>query len=265
MASFRKIHILIAAVVFGAAVIAGCGGSSNNDQGMSFQAIGWFQLDEDEEIEPDDRPTGLSGLIVPLATDISALNVPLPNGVTLEADGLAAFGAIGFENRMTTQYVLVQRVDCSYTVPGADPSLVFPNDSHGMGVTLDPTPGPDDETTGTVFNRVYATIPVITPEFYAFLNVNRARLPALPFRLFISCRGVGVTQSGDVLETNAVNLTAQFVEVSECCTAGDSEDAGDDGGFQEGPGVGGDFGSVDDEGASESESESDEEAVEEEE
>lgn len=81
-------------------------------------------------------------------------------------------------------------------------------------------------------------MPILTPDLFAFLNVNRNYLPELPFRLVATCHAIGISQAGDVFETNPLRITVQFVDVSECCTSTGNESPP---GFQQGPGTGGSF------------------------
>ena len=132
-------------------------------------------------------------------------------------------------NRLTQQFIRVDRIDCSYDVQGADPRLQIPVDSFSVGAVVPPTPG--NVATTTAFSEGVFGFEVVSPDLFAFLNVNRNLLPELPFRATATCSAVGVTQAGDTLETNRLNYFLQFGDVAECCTG--------EPGFQNGPGTGG--------------------------
>ena len=230
----------------------GCG-SSSNDQGTSFLATGYFILDSDAA-DAEGAPS--AGQILPLSSDVAGLPIALPNGTALSGDGLVATVAMQLHNRLATQFIRVVRIDCNYSVPGA--SIAIPSDSFPQGTVIQPTgqlpdisAGPDDGGDDTVTGpnsqlptEVTTEFTVVSADLYAFLNVNRASLPELPFRMTATCSATGVTQAGDVLTTNSLNYFIQFVDVAECCTGTGTNNGG---GFEEGPGVGGDFDSFDEE------------------
>lgn len=230
----RNIIVCVAAC----ASLVSCGSSgSSNDQGTSFLALGWYTRDENNEIVPSTSVTALLSADAPI----------------LAAEGLAADGKqttllIGLENRLSAQFIRVTRVDCSYDV--VDSTIPIPGDSVTKSFVLGATdnegdPFADDENVRPqVF---YMTVPVITTDIYAFINVNRASFPELPFTMTVTCEAVGVTQSGDVMVTNPVSLTALMVDTAECCTGATDGVAG---GFQNGSGTGGTLDSFDGSGSS---------------
>ncbi len=222
----------------------GCGSTSSNDQGVSVQNLGYFVVGSDE-----DPPPGITGAILPLSSDvalISEVNDFFPGqGTAISAtplvDGLTHFASMGVFNRMQQQFFRVSRIDCTYDVPGA--SISIPSDSSNVSFIVnasvfpagDPIGDVVDEAQDALPNIVYAPFQILSPDLYAFLNVNKASLPELPFRMTASCRAVGVTEAGDTLETNDMFYQIQFVEFTECCTGS----AGFVPGFQQGPGTGG--------------------------
>jgi hypothetical protein len=160
----------------------GCGSSSNNDQGTSFTALGFF-------VPGTAGGTGQNGTIIPLFSDVS------------ETDGLSNLTSIGVQNRLQSQFIRVVRVDCSYDVQGS--SLNIPDDSEPLGSIV--------EAGGSSF----IAIQVISPDIFSFLNNNQNSLPQLPFKMTVTCSVTGVTQAGDVLTTNPVHYPVQFVDTAE--------------------------------------------------
>ena len=222
-----------AKVVLLAALLAGvvsCGGTgSNNDQGTSFLAFGYFADSTGE--------TGETGTLIPLFQD-------LPVG---GFDGLTHITFIGLQNRLTNQFIRVVRVDCSYSIEGSN--LAIPDDSDNFSTVIGPSAGEDGgEVDPTLGNVSYAGFEIISPDLFSYLNNNQSRLPQLPFRMIATCSATGVTQSGDTLTTNGLNYLVQFLDRAECCT-GTGVAGG--GGFEVGPGTGGDidFAETGDEGA----------------
>ena len=112
------------------------------------------------------------------------------------------------ENRLTSQFIRVVRVDCDHEVPGA--SIAIPSDAWAMGTVIAPS---DPESTAA--SQAFAQIEIVSPDVMQFLNVNRASLPELPFRMVSTCSATGVTQAGDTLTTNPVFYTIQFADAPE--------------------------------------------------
>jgi len=217
-----------------------CGSGSNNDQGTSFQALGWFTVLDDEVVP-------LTSLTLALFTDVPATS---ESTTGLGADGLFRLQLVGLLNRLQFQFIRLDRFDCTYDVQGADPSLVIPGDSISKTFLLGPTevdpldvPQPFNEFSGdgsdvVLPQAVFLSAPAVTSDIYAFLNNNKNLLPELPFTMTTTCTAVGITQSGDVLETNPASLDILFVETAECCTGTGAEGSG---GFQVGTSTGGTF------------------------
>ncbi len=236
----RKIRLMtvFAGILAGAAI--GCGGGSplgggatNNDQGTSFLAFGYF---------PDTESTaGVTGVNTFLSND-SNTGTDDDGGNALQgAGGREIIITMGIQNRLRSQFIRVARIDCDYTVPGADPSFSVPSDSfNGGGVIAaagpSTTPGGPQAGSGSILKSSFT---VLSTDIYSYLNVNRNYLPELPFRMLATCRAVGITQAGDVLVTNDLPFQIIFLDQAECCTGEDGENPGVLGGFQTGPGVGG--------------------------
>ena len=179
----------------------GCGTASNNDQGTSFLALGFFA--------DDSGSTGASGMVLPLHTD--ELSPAAAGGY-----GLLTTVNFGIRNRLSKQYIQTSHVECDYRVQQS--SLVVPSDSHTFSTIVEP--GGD----------LYPQIEILSPDLYAFLNLNHSSLPELPFRMNITCRMTGVSQAGDVLTTNDVTTLVQFVDLAEAGSSSGGS-AGDFDGF----------------------------------
>lgn len=234
----RSLTLVTALVgLCGLAGFIGCGGSStNNDQGTSFLAFGYFAI--------SDGSIGLSGVTITLAGDIGNYYFFDEEGnlvVSGAVDGGSFSPFIGLQNRLSTQFIRVVRIDCSYDVPGANPLLSIPDDSYNSafvitssGDTATNPGGPTvpgnggSEGTGGVG---YLGFQMISTDILSYLNVNRNLLPKLPFRMNVSCQAVGVTQAGDTIVTNPLVFPITFADAAECCTGAP--------GFQGGTGNGG--------------------------
>ncbi len=223
--------LLVISLIAGA---ISCGNSSNNDQGTSFLALGFFA--EDDEGNPDPE-IYQSGEIVPLFAD-SALLTPLQ-----VFDGHLTLARMGLQNRLTTMFIRVTRIDCSYSIAGT--VLPIPDDSFNSSVVIGPSPAAEEGVPaaggdGIPPNNIYIEFEIVSPDVMAYLNANQNSLPQLPFRMIATCTATGVTQAGDALETNPLNYLIQFVDYAECCTGTVGEVPGTTGGgFQTGTGDGG--------------------------
>ena len=236
-----------AAALFGSALMImgglSCGGTSSNDQGTSFRAIGYFTFCDPDE--PDvDALCGLSRAGASLFADAGGTLFGIGDGKQLGGT------FIGFTNDLLTQFIRLDRIECSYDIQGA--SIGIPNDSASISTILGPrcdsiTAAGEcvepPEVEGAISNpeaRIQAVeFQVVSPDLFAYLNVNQSSLPPLPFRMTASCRGVGISQAGDVYESNPVNLPIQFFDESEGVLGAEPGDA---------PGIGGDFAGVSDAG-----------------
>lgn len=245
MSIMRKFRCgtIVGAALFSAATIGammGCGGgsplgggSTNNDQGTSLLAYGYF-------VNINGNIRGVSGWDTLLATSSNTGAVP----DTTIGDGRQTVFLMGIQNRLSSQFVRITRIDCDYTVPGADPGFSVPSDSYPVGAVISAAgviaegPGqpqvPGDGATanggGVSFARL--SFNMVSTDIFSYLNVNRNSLPELPFRLYAECYAVGVTQAGDVMKTNSLPFTINLYDATECETGANEEICGDQGGFQ---------------------------------
>lgn len=226
-------RFFVISVVAGTALgLSSCGSTSNNDQGASFTALGFYQT--------GDGDIGDSGTIVLINEDVPGSQGVFPLIVPIDKDpeevGIQG-GFIGLQNNLTSQFIRTVRVDCSYEVQGSDPSLQIPSDSFPVTTVLQPAPADGSAATADSGNRAFMQIEIVSPDVMQYLNVNQNYLPALPFRMTAICSAVGVSEAGDNLVTNPVLYTIQFADSPECCTGTGTTGAG--GGFQNGTGTGG--------------------------
>lgn len=212
------------------ALIAGmtaCGGGTNNDQGTSFTALGYFMTGDEE--------SGDLGTIVYVNEDVP-LNGLIPLFVPVDKDpeeeGIQG-GFLGVQNNLVSQYIRVTRIDCDYDIQGADPSLQVPSESFNLTSVIPAAGGESADGTETDGeSKAFMQFIMVSPDILSYLAVNQSLLPELPYRMTSVCRAVGVTQSGDLVVTNDAPYTILFAEMPE--------GLGVVGGFDTGPGTGGD-------------------------
>lgn len=251
MSITRGMTKALLASILGLGLVAGaisCGGqTTNNDQGTSFLAFGYFT--------PGTETTPISFVDALLAPD-TAVIVAANDGIPFQADGNRVVVKLGVQNRLTNQFIRLERIECDYGIPGASPLLSIPSDSFNTAVIISASPQDDttatDDTTTTSTaplpvpvegpegaesgSAAFAAFQIVSPDIMSYINVNRNLLPELPFRLNATCRAVGVSQAGDVFVTNDLQFQINFFDQAECCTGATSETGGDDGGFQSGDG-----------------------------
>ena len=219
MSLHKKLVISIFSILLGTG-LAACGGGTNNDQGTSFLALGYFLIIEGE-------PEPVSSITVNLFSD----NAPgFSDGTTISGNV-----AIGLENRLQNQFIRLERIDCTYSVPGANAGFAIPDDSFFSSTVLGAQP-PGNIGGSSVFSTgigsltgaggdadfesddelvrpqvVFTTFPIASAELVQFLNLNGGSLPPPPFTLDSMCRGIGITQAGDVLTSNPVSFPVNFI------------------------------------------------------
>ena len=212
---FVTASVLTCSIAF---VVLGCGSASNNDQGTAWTFLGWFESSPDSGTT-DTLPTGTSAIQIPLST------------VSPETPGDIGIGSLlkfaGSQNNLQGQFIRSQRIFHSYFIEGA--SVQPPATSYPLGAVIGPvgqestggTGGvntcigfgstlPCSFSDGTVGFRVFAGTPVVTPEVLSWMNLNRDSLPETPFTMLVTSHIVGITSSGDQLETNVVDIPVIF-------------------------------------------------------
>lgn len=240
MIKAKKILSVLGASLIVSAGVYGCGKASNNDQGASFTNEAYWLFVENEWLMINEAT---------VRSNVDSNFDKVNNGAIGSPPAVHVAMKVG--NKLTNQFINVKRVDCSYQLPGADPSLVIPNDSALVSVYLphaeykrpmvvqDVDVHPDDIDNGeVVHSSQHVYFPIASAQLYQYLSVNRNSLPELPYTVIATCAAVGVSQAGDTLTTNDANFQLNFYEPSECCD-------GDDG-FQRGVGTGGDYDSYTD-------------------
>lgn len=228
MSTLKRIGLRGAFITGAVLYLMSCGSATNNDQGTSFTALGFFDLADGTE--------GDSGTVVLVNNDFGGCNLqgniqgvcPLfvPVDKDPEEEGIQG-GFIGLQNNLTNQFMRTVRMDCCYTLPGADPSLSIPCDAYNFTTVLSAAPaaGVEVEEAGNV---AFVQVQQVSPDLLSFLSVNQNLLPELPYRMTAECEVVGVSQAGDVFTTNTVNYQIQFAELEEPNLPGSAPGTGGD-------------------------------------
>lgn len=185
-----------------AMVLVGCGSGTNNDQGVTFSFLGYYE-------SSGGAPVGQ--LTTPLTVDSS-------EGVTDDSDGTEgeAITFLGFKNNLSGQGLRLQRVFFSYFVPGA--MIQPPDTSAAQSLLLGPgaaIPGvvtslPPGFGSGLTATQYVATS-VIPPQIREWINLHRTELPEAPFDMEVIAFARGITTAGDSVETNSASLMVRFL------------------------------------------------------
>jgi hypothetical protein len=185
----------------------GCGEDGDNDNGISFRAVGVFQGEfQQGQCE------------VPLADDAIAdqsINLPLDSSFVdsgFPADIFFCRGFIWLENNLNGQAIVVDRYDFDYEIPGA--RIDIPPHSSSIGVRINPADA-DPETSPSPFGppNVYIGQPdaqMVPASLILFLRQNRQVLPQLPYPMIIHIKARGRTDAGEHLTSNEIRYTIQF-------------------------------------------------------
>jgi hypothetical protein len=228
----KKIKIGLLVGAFSAiGFLVSCGGSTNNDQGVSFTLLGFRSSCSGEG---DDITTpNLSGMTA--ALDLSS---------TDETPGSSGDVIVGLvlENNLSTQFVRAQRAFISYTIPGS--SVQPPSTSVPISAFLDKaggTPGsggtsatPTSGSSGD--SKACAEFQIVPAEIRQWLVLNRNSLPELPFGMEASLYVTGLSSAGDRFDSNenalAIRFTPNIVIPPDAVTptpgGSESTDAGTD-------------------------------------
>ncbi len=213
MSLHKKFLVSIFSILVGTGFLA-CGGGTNNDQGTSFLAYGWYK---------GTPPEGSTGDVINIMSDVAE-----------SADGTAGFATawIGLENRLANQFIRVERIDCSYYVDGSVSGFTIPDDSEFVSSVLGanpPSAGGSSAFGGNIGTRngidgdqLFASgearpqttkleFMIVSQDLVRYLNLNRNSLPPTPYTLSVVCRANGISQAGDVLTTNPLSYPVYIV------------------------------------------------------
>jgi len=224
MSTLKRIGLRGAFITGAVLCLMSCGSGTNNDQGTSFTALGFFDVGDGTE--------GDSGTVVLVNNDFSGQQGVFPLFVPIDKnpdeDGIQG-GFIGLQNNLTSQFIRTVRMDCCYTLPGSDPSLSIPCDAYNFTAVLSAAPSAEEALAGgEATNVAFVQVQQVSPDLLSFLAVNQNLLPELPYRMTAECEVVGVSQAGDAFTTNSVNYQIQFAELPEPALPGSAPGTGGD-------------------------------------
>lgn len=192
---------LALAITAGIATTLACGSASNNDQGVSFTALGWAV--------PDDE-----GVCVIPPLYVTAAVISLSGGISAEGyfSSYGTFICFAVRNNMTSQGIRADRMYYSFHVPGASeqpPSTSVPFTAVLNPISTGDAAATDDELAATGLNIGAQLLP---PQILEWMNLNRGSLPEPPFTVEGTYYVSGITTAGDRLDSNVVNMNFVVTE-----------------------------------------------------
>lgn len=199
----------------GVALIAGLGlvscGSNENDQGISFRAVGIFQGEQQEDqcqVPVIENAIVDSGIAVPLKSPLVDAGYPSSRSVLSFCRGF-----LQLDNNLFNQAILVERIDFEYEIPGA--RIAIPSNSAPTGLRLNPAnadPATNPNASGKV-NTIFVQLDgqMVPSTLVQFLRHNEPSLPQLPYVMIIHLRAQGRTDSGERIVSNEIRYTVEWL------------------------------------------------------
>lgn len=180
-------------------VMGGCGGGTNNDQGVSFTFLGYSAPD----VNGDQLLDCAAGQ--PLASGAIA---PLSDGGS-ESQGDTQFVAANaqLQNNLTSQFIRLERVFLTFYIPGASAQPPSTTAAVGKVIASGVGAGADSAASGTTG---CAKVFIVPPEIYQWINLNRSYLPEPPFAMEVTSYFTGMTSAGDRLDSNEILFDVTF-------------------------------------------------------
>ncbi len=200
--------------------LVGCG-SNDNDQGISFRAVGIFQGEAQEDqcqVPVVDNAIGDPGISVPLNSSLVDGGYPDSHSPLSFCRGfLQLDNNLGFERRdkdgklieQVGEAINVERIDFEYEIPGA--RLAIPANSMPTGFRINPFFGPENSfgRPNTIFVQLDGQL--VPSTLVQFLRQNQPSLPQLPYVMIIHIRARGRTDSGELLVSNELRYTVEWL------------------------------------------------------
>jgi hypothetical protein len=188
---------------------ASCG-SNDNDQGITFRAVGIFQGERQQEqceVPTTDNQITDASVVLPLESQFVDGGYP-------DSTSLLSFcrGFLELENNLNNQAITVNRVDFRYEIPGS--RVAIPASSALVGWRLNPA-NADPDTNPNSFgqvNVIFAQLDgqLVPSTLVSFLRQNQPSLPKLPYNMIIRLTAQGRSDSGDLIETNEISYSVQW-------------------------------------------------------
>lgn len=203
----RRVRIVVTAacVALAAASCGGGGGGSqgDNNQGVSFRAIGVFQ-ETQEQVAPAadtlpsvDQAVGDAGRIITLG-----VTQTIPND--LNGDGDLDGGFLGIQNLLNQQRINVTGVNVEVFIPGASIPNPVTTDFVPLAVTLGPAIVPEGDTSTAI---AFVQTIFVPADVMAFITQNQTLWPPTPFNMNVVMTITGTADTGVDYDTNTITYS----------------------------------------------------------
>jgi hypothetical protein len=191
------------ALVVGLCVV-GCGDGGDNDNGIAFRAVGFFQgtLNEDR----CEVPTA-SQAIADQSQNLFLDDVLVDSGYPAGVFFCRAY--VWLENNLVNQAVVVNRLDFEYEIPGS--RIGLPVHTSAVGIRINPI-STDPNAPPSPFGptNVYIGLPeaqIVPASVVLFLRQNRQTLPELPYTMIVKMTAHARSDTGQNLTSNEIRYT----------------------------------------------------------
>jgi hypothetical protein len=205
MKPYRLAKVLLVSLILTA--LAACGGGSNNDQGVSFTAVGFTADQVQQGNQRICTPQLFSSQIF---LQISYSNLANESVVPQ----VESFKCLQIQNNLESQTLRAERALIRYEIAGAQtqPPSSSVNFSHVLGPLVNnateniDTTLPEGIGPTNIPNNITAFVQVVSPEVLRWMSLNRSQLPEPPFNMNVYVAVSGVTSAGDRLVSNEAGL-----------------------------------------------------------
>lgn len=145
-------------IMIGGLFVIGCGDSGDNDNGISFRAVGFFQgVFNDGRCTVPIATTAIADQSNNLVLDSVSVDSGYPAGVFF------CRAYLWLENNLKGQAIVVDRLDFEYEIPGSRISL--PSNSSSVGIRINPSDA-DPEKPLTHSAHQISTLVFLKPKWY---------------------------------------------------------------------------------------------------
>jgi len=191
-------------IIVGGLLVIGCGDSGDNDNGISFRAVGFFQgTFNDGRCTVPTATTAIADQSNNLVLDSAQVDSGYPAGVFF------CRAYLWLENDLVGQAIVVDRLDFEYEIPGSRISL--PSHSSSVGIRINPS-DTDPAKAPNPFGapNIYIGLPeaqIVPASVVLFLRQNRQSLPQLPYTMIVKMTAHAQSDSGHGYVSNEVRYT----------------------------------------------------------
>lgn len=185
-------------------LVVGCGDSGDNDNGVAFRAVGFFQGEiQEDKCQVPTTSKAIADQSNNLVLDSALVDSGYPAGVFF------CRAYLWLENNLLGQALLVDRLDFEYEVPGS--RIGLPAHSSSIGIRLNPiNANPDTSPSPFGPPNVYIGLPeaqIVPASVVLFLRQNRQTLPQLPYTMIVKMTAHAHSDAGQNLVSNEIRYT----------------------------------------------------------